>query len=147
MLAYACLLAALLCCIYALDPVLHAYCCRSFLSHPKLAENAATAAAGGRQRTTARRWAAFAVTVLCSVLLLLSFSEVVLDASGSSSISAPAVPVATAIAGNWLLGNTQNSTMAVLPTFEPTCFPKHQERVKVRARLKKACNRPWRTIS
>jgi hypothetical protein len=68
--------------------------------------------------------------VLCSILLLLSFSKVVLGASGSSSISAPAVPVA----GNWLLGNTQNSTMAVLPPFEPTCFPKHQERVKVRAR-------------
>jgi hypothetical protein len=130
MLAYACLLSALLCCLYALDPVLEAYCCRSFSPYLKLAGNAAAAAAGGRQQTTARRRAAVAVTVLCSVLLLLSFSEVVLDASGSSSISAQAVPVT----GNWLLGNTQNSTMAVLPTFEPTCFPKHEDRVKVRSR-------------
>lgn len=78
------------------------------------------------------------VAGLLSVLLLINSIDFVQYAiqmaSGGSSIRAQVVHVAE----DWQLGNTTNKPMAVLPPFEPTCFVIHEERVKVRARVKPA---------
>lgn len=130
------LLAALLCCLCASDIVLIAYCYRFLTNRTRLDKH--VAAAQVNQRRTARQCAAAAAAGLLSVLLLVNFLNFVQDAlqmaSGGGSIRAQVLPVA----GDWQLGNTTTEPMAVLPPFEPTCFVIHEERVKVRARVKPA---------
>jgi hypothetical protein len=75
---------------------------------------------------------------LLSVLLLVNSIDFVQDAnhmaSGGSTIRAHVVHVTE----DWQPGNTTNEPMAVLPPFEPICFVIHEERVKVRARVRPA---------